>query len=80
MDNETTKFQSAPNNETIKFQFTLDQTNALLSALGQLPYQQAHSLVEMIMVQGHEQAMAIIERQRGAQDEADPQASAAAAA
>ena len=49
------------------------------NAIGQLPYQQAHSLVEMIMVQGHEQALAIIERQRGAQNE-DPQASAAAAA
>lgn len=79
MDNETTKFQSASNNETIRFQFTLDQTNALLNAIGQLPYHQAHTLVEMIMVQGHEQALAIIERQRGAQGE-DPQASAAAAA
>lgn len=67
-------------NETIKFQFTLDQTNALLGAIGQLPYQQAHPLVEMIMIQGHEQAMAIIERQKGAQGEDNSQAPAAAAA
>lgn len=65
--------------KTINFSFTVEQTNALLTALGQLPYAQAHMLIEMIMVQGHEQAMAIMKAQSEIIDE-DSQAPANPAA
>lgn len=57
------------NEKMINFSFTVEQTNAILTALGQLPYAQAYPLVELLMMQGHEQAMAIMKEREEASGE-----------
>lgn len=46
-------------NQTIKFEVTLEEANAILAALGRLPYDTVVGLVEKLRSQGNSQVQNI---------------------
>jgi hypothetical protein len=56
-------------NETLVFQFTVNEVNGILSALGQLPYTQSANLIGLIHAQAGRQVEQLLENAKDKKDE-----------
>ena len=55
--------------ETLVFQFTVNEVNGILSALGQLPYIQSATIIGMIHNQAGKQIEQLLENAKAKKDE-----------